>query len=141
MPVPKGTRVGGRKKGVPNKHTRDLQELLDKMGHDPKEAMILIAKGDMPCNTCRGKGKTKYKISGTDRIADRLCESCFGSLMEKLSPALIYNANAELLNYLLPKRKAIEHTGPEGSPIEVNVSYREQILSRIASIVATGTKG
>ncbi len=112
----KGNAGKGRVKGVPNKKTRDLQELCDKLGHDPKEAMIRIGMGKMDCQTCRGKGKTKYKISGTDRLADRTCESCYGTMMEKISPALIYQANAEILNYLLPKRKSIEHSGEVGMP-------------------------
>ena len=47
---------------------------------------------------------------------------------------------AELAQYVYPKRKAVEHSGPGGGPIETNDgSARELLLSRINSIAASVT--
>lgn len=43
MGVPKGTRIGGRQKGTPNKDTQDLLEKCRKCGIDVFEAMLDIA--------------------------------------------------------------------------------------------------
>ena len=40
MPVPKGTRVGGRQKGTPNKVGREVRELAQK--HGPKILQSLV---------------------------------------------------------------------------------------------------
>lgn len=42
----------------------------------------------------------------------------------------------ELAQYQHPKRRAIEMSGPEGGAIELNVSAREHILSRIAGLAS-----
>ena len=44
--------------------------------------------------------------------------------------------NAELAQYVYPKRKAIEHTGLGGAPIDVNVSATDELLSILAGIAA-----
>ena len=43
-----------------------------------------------------------------------------------------FRANVELMNYLAPKLRAIEHTGAGGGPIEANISARDFLLSAIA---------
>lgn len=43
---------------------------------------------------------------------------------------------AELAQYVYPKRKAVEHTGPGGGPIEHAISAGELLADRIASIAA-----
>ena len=114
-----GERRGGRQVGTPNKRT-DFAAVLAKLGHDPFQAMVQFAMGKMPCVTCHGVGKTKYKISGisgTDRLADRVCESCYGSKMEKLRPEIVFNANEAILSYMIPKLKAIEHNIADGMPL------------------------
>lgn len=140
-----GKKTGGRKQGAVNKRTADLQELLNRMGCDPRQVMAAIALNELPCGVCRGSGKTLYKkplkprlkcdncdyesespfvkckVCGGEpqiELADRICMSCYGTLMEACSPALRGQMCAELLQYLLPKRKAIEHTGPEGGPMQ-----------------------
>lgn len=45
-------------------------------------------------------------------------------------------AYAELAQYVYPKLRAMELSGPEGSAVEVHVSASEELLSRIASISA-----
>jgi hypothetical protein len=41
-----GIKTGGRKAGVPNKRTQDLQDRLEALGVDPLEGLALIAKDD-----------------------------------------------------------------------------------------------
>lgn len=148
MPYPKGKprpERSGRKKGTPNKKTVELQELLDQMGCDPRRTMALIALNELPCGVCRGTGRTKYKLPagqhatdcfeqgnkvaakhwpqgnrkcGCEGLGERVCESCYGTLYEHCNPELRHKSAAELLQYQLPKRKAIEHSGPEGGLIQ-----------------------
>jgi hypothetical protein len=103
-------RLGGRAKGTPNKSTVELRERIASLGCDPFEFMALIATNKLPCGVCRGSGKTPYRTP-KGQIAKRVCESCYGSLLEKCDPDLRLTAARELAQYLEPKRKAVEHTG------------------------------
>lgn len=124
MAVPKGTRIGGRQKGTPNKSTGALAERIRSWGSDPFKTLSDIERGELPCGVCRGKGKTKYQprrsedhLDGTFRLEERTCQSCYGSGKERLSPAERGKAAAELAQYLEPKRKAIEVSGSGGGPV------------------------
>ncbi len=143
MPVPKGTRVGGRKPGTPNKATRDVQEILERLGVNPFAGMATIAANQLPCGVCRGKGKTAYKLADGSHAKDcaitearlikgklkctcngvgqRVCESCYGTLFEACSPELRGKMHAELAQYVAPKRKAVEHSGPDGAEIPLGI--------------------
>ena len=55
---------------------------------------------------------------------------------EKNTPELRGRMEAELAQYVYPKRKAIEHTGLGGGPIDVNVSATDDLLSILAGIAA-----
>lgn len=50
-------------------------------------------------------------------------------------PSLRGKMFAELAQYLHPKRRAVELSGPDGTPIEMNVSATELLTSRIARLV------
>lgn len=142
-----GKKTGGRKPGTPNQSTLDLQNILDREKCDPRVTMAKIINNTLTCGVCRGKKRTPYilptvpmlecpncrhkaKDAGNrftmcpnctyekeSRIAMRKCMSCKGTMMDNCSPGLRFQAAAEVLNYLLPKRKAIEHSGPEGGEI------------------------
>jgi hypothetical protein len=125
----------------------DLAERLRELNCDPQQIMALIATNMLPCGVCRGSGKTKYirqpgrdaqtcpQCRGVERgcancaevgflpalapiVGERLCESCYGSLLEKCDPKLRGEMSSRLMEYLLPKRKAVEHTGLDGGPIQ-----------------------
>ena len=49
----------------------------------------------------------------------RICLSCYGSGWEACSPELRGKMFAEIANYVLPKRAAIQHTGADGGDIGV----------------------
>jgi hypothetical protein len=101
-----GERRGGRAKGTPNKDTRSVMERLQALGHDPITGMAMIAMGMGGCRNCRNTGKK-------DGVT---CEVCGGTKHEPLDPALRGRMDAELAQYVYPKRKAIEHSGAEDAP-------------------------
>lgn len=82
------------------------------------------------CPNCgfEGEGEEKGKVKfvacpkcnwqSEQELAHRICMSCYGSLMESCSPALRGQMSGELLQYQLPKRKAIEVSGSGGGPVE-----------------------
>ena len=83
-----GHRGGGRTKGTPNKVTADVAEKLRKLGCDPITGMALIALGrDAQGNPIDASIDLKAKML------------------------------SELAQYILPKRKALEHSGPDGAPL------------------------
>lgn len=69
------------------------------------QTLSLLPIEVVPCGVCMGAGKTKYR-AGADK--ERTCESCYGSGKEKISPELSGRMYAEIAQYVLPKRKAIE---------------------------------
>ncbi len=128
-----GKREGaGRKAGVPNKNTRDVQEMLDRLGVNPFEGMARIASGDVSCGTCHGALKTRYKLPeghhvdscashtgsapcNCEGIGLRTCESCYGTNKEKVTPDLRGKMYSALAEYVGSKRKAVEISNPDGS--------------------------
>jgi len=120
-----GERLGGRQKGTPNKASQDIIEKLARLSCDPIEGMALLASGKVPCGVCHGRGKTRYRIPGTDKVGERLCESCYGTLMEHISPDLRGKMYAELANYAFPKRRAIEVSGS----IELTATLESRLLA------------
>jgi hypothetical protein len=120
-------KVGGRAKGAPNKLTREAIEILERLGCNPIEGMARIAAGDVPCRVCRGKGKTLYQPAHGKELAERTCESCYGSGMEIITPELSGKMYAELANYIYPKRKAVEHSGPDGASLDFGSMSPEQL--------------
>lgn len=129
-----------RAKGTPNRRSQDIADKLERIGCDPLRGMAEIALNRLPCGVCRGELKTKYKLlpgdhskecnkqgagAGADCICDgigtRTCMSCYGSGWEACSPELRGKMYAEIAQYVLPKRKAIEHSGIDGEDIGVRL--------------------
>lgn len=136
----------GRKPGTPNKATRSVQEILDRLSHNPIEGMALIAQNKVSCGVCRREGRTRYPLvaprdtcdcmeatgrpqpncwkcdgTGKQTLNDRVCQSCYGTLWEAVSPELRGKMESELAKYVYPQRKAVEHSGPEGGPVQLGV--------------------
>ncbi len=133
----KGHKTGGRRKGSGNKNTATLRERIMNFGCDPFAVLADIAKGELDCGVCLGKGKTRYQAAGdAERSFERICQSCYGSKRERISPAERGKAAAELAQYLEAKRKAIEHSGPEGGPVQARVTV-EFVGARPESIPAS----
>ena len=112
----------GRKKGVKDKKKVEFEtasQILERMNMCPIERMARMADGDVPCGVCFGKGKTLWQAGKKpDDLRERICQSCYGSCKEKISPELRQRCLAELANYKHAKLKAVEHTGPAGGPIQ-----------------------
>lgn len=155
-----GKRDGaGRKTGSVNESTAQAHETMARLGVDPIELMALIAARRVTCGTCIDKngkptGETYYTLAEGDHsrkcaitkakgkkqvactclgIGTRVCESCWGILRERINVTDMLKASAELAQYKHAKRKAIEHTGPEGGPIQFGV--------RVISVKANGNTG
>ena len=111
----------GRKKGVPNKRTLEVRATCERLKCDPFELFARITNGELECSVCFGKGKTYYR--GDDGLPKlRGCQSCWGTLREKISPGDRLRAATELAQYVLPKLRAIEHTGKDGGPILLSLA-------------------
>jgi len=89
----------GRKKGTLNRKTKELQDKCDELGVDPFEVLLLMTKGD-------------WKALGYESKTRLVSASEHGDIYEDtIPPKLRADCAKEVCNYLLPKRKAVEHTG------------------------------
>lgn len=100
-----GKKTGGRQKGSLNRSTVKLYA-------DQRSVAAIL--DSLNCNP----------IEGMVRIA----------MDEKQRPELRGRMFAELAQYRYPKLKSLELTGPAGAPIQIDVSPRELLLSRINSL-------
>lgn len=112
MAVPKGTRIGGRGKGTPNKDTQTLQEKAKELGCDPFVVLMHFAKGDYEALGYREYETKTFKDGST-------CE------MLTISPELRQKSASDAAQYLYPKRKAIEHSGSIDGAYTVEDFIRE----------------
>lgn len=110
----------GRKAGSKGKRAT-AREACDNLGVNPFEYMALVVKGDVPCNVCRQRLVTRVKASRHAGEHERNCQSCKGDGWEKLSPDFRGRMAEALGRYLEPQMQSIQHTGPEGGPIQVQV--------------------
>lgn len=113
MPFTKGhSKTGGRQKGSPNKRTVELTELLEKKGFNPAEKLVYVYR----------KAIKEYKRA--DQIADAIQKDLLsrGIPADKVNHGPSYlkiasDAAKELMQYVYPKRKAVEFSGPNGEPV------------------------
>lgn len=92
--------MGGRKKGTPNKVNRTLAEKAAELGCDPFEILCHFAM-----NNFRALGYSRK---------------------DSIDPKLRKSAAADAAEYLYPKRRAIEMTGQDGSPIQMYMAMTEE---------------
>jgi RecJ-like exonuclease len=100
-----GTRKGGgSRKGIPNKRTQEIQELLAEKypGWNPVLALADMAKGDVSCSNCNGKGKITQRTG---------CPICIGTGKLNIPLDIKLAALKEVAQYVAPKRKAVELSG------------------------------
>jgi hypothetical protein len=111
----------GRKKGTPNKNTQDVMALCDRLGCNPIEIMARFAINDW-----EGLGyDSPDTVVGYSKTAQPLKQ-------QRITEKMRLDAASELAGYLIPKRKAIEHTGKDGDPIQVETL--ETFLKRTSQI-------
>lgn len=148
------TKVGGNVAGVPAKKKegrRSASQILADENWDPIMGNIRIARGDVPCGVCHGAGVTQFQpktktfrgddgtvthyreVEGPDG-KERVCQSCWGSKLERISPELKFKSNDMLAKYCHPTLKQMEISGPEGGPLSLSLSevVRERRAQRLA---------
>lgn len=121
-----GVRYGGRKKGTPNKSALPLREIAERMGVNPFEILLRFAHGDWKGLGYEAECYFSEKPDGAVKMG------------YVISPEVRAKCAAEATQYLEPKRKAIEHTGANGGPIEtrdVTALTDEQIQEKIQSLL------
>jgi len=114
--VVESSKKGGRVKGTPNKKTQDVIDRLKELNCDPIEGMARIA---MSAATCLSRDSLGFMIADQDKPEDKdVCTNCDG--LGKLAASLELRGQMykELAQYVAPKRKAIEMSGPDGGPQE-----------------------
>lgn len=115
-----GNRGKGRRPGSKGKRAT-AREACEALGVNPFLYMAMVVMGDVPCNVCRQRLKTRVKASRHAGEHERNCQSCKGDGWEKLSPDFRGRMAEALGRYLEPQMQAIQHTMPEGGPIQVQV--------------------
>ena len=103
-----GEHRGGRGPGVPNKKTVELNEALAAAGYDPERDnpvtwMVRVYKGEvtMPVVVKTEAGNIVRDVA--------------------LEPSLRVKCMGEVAQYLFPKRKAVELSGPDGEAVAVTM--------------------
>ena len=108
MATSEGEKTGGRKKGTPNKITKDLIQTLLDHDYDPLKEIIKIVNKEKPTAEQLSEYRSCLELSGFDeeKIEEEILELCnvHLSVKEKLKVHL------QLLDYIYPKRKAIENS-------------------------------
>jgi DnaJ-class molecular chaperone len=124
MPFAKGRKkTGGKKKGV-KPVIQSVREFLAERGSNPFETLDDIRRGELTCNVCRGKKKTRYQPGQGDKTFERTCQSCYGSGFERINPADRARAAGELAKYCQPQLKAIEVSGNQDRPVLAEIRVR-----------------
>jgi hypothetical protein len=115
MPFKEGKpKTGGRKKGVANKRTRELQDFLDEKNFNPAAKLILIYR------------KAMKEYGRAEDVHDIIEDTRRGMGFKAVGASdqgptylgIALSAAKDLMQYVYPKRKAIEHTGKDGSPLQ-----------------------
>lgn len=95
---PGGPKTGGRKAGTANKKTVEAQEIADRNGINPFEILVWFAQGNWEKLGYDSQRVTKYGASGLPYQED------------VISPELRQSSAGKAVEYLYPKRKAIEQS-------------------------------
>lgn len=123
-----GERRGGRRKGSLNKINAEVAEQLASLGCNPIAGMARIALGQVRCSLCLGAKSATYKDGravppGTAEAVVAPCAHCYATGLEPVGIDLTAKMFAELAQYVAPKRKAVEVSGPGGGPVESETTH------------------
>lgn len=102
----------GRRKGVGNKRTRDLIEILDKAGYCPIADLIEVA----------AIARKEYERSEEifDLIQEKRVDVGMMPLSESEAPTylkIIQTSAAQIAPYVYPKKKSVEIKGEDGKDL------------------------
>lgn len=100
----------GRKKGTVNKNSAPLRAKAEELGIDPFEVLLYFVAGD-------------WEKLGYDSRMEVVGYSQYGDEIEDytITPELRQKAAKDACEYLYPKLKATEHSGPNGSDLPASV--------------------
>lgn len=98
-------KTGGRKKGSIPKKSKEIAERLEQLGCDPIEDMLRIAR---------------LAEKGLPILIDGIPLTINDKEITRPDYAIAGNLYKELAQYVAPKRSAIQHTGADEGPIEVD---------------------
>lgn len=112
MATVEGKKTGGRSKGVRNKRTRELLQILDAAGYCPIADLIETAE----------LAREEYDRASEifDAIQDKRASFDMVPLAESTAPTylkIMQASAASMLPYMYPKLKSTEHTGPNGKDL------------------------
>lgn len=112
-PTAPGIKYGGRAKGTPNKSSMTVAELCESMGVNVIQNMIYFAEGDWKALGYPSETVVKPGFAGIE--------------IEEftISQELRYKANADLLKYISPQRKSIEHKIDSDTSKAITFQYVE----------------
>jgi hypothetical protein len=141
------------RKGIPNKITQDVAKALDKLGCNPLELSAKIALGeelDGPHPALKqfsalvdrlDKALAAEKIDEARNMAEELRALIERELTQGYVPIELRSKHiVDLTQYILPKRKAVEHSGPGGGPVEHNLNAKELPTDALRAILASKLK-
>lgn len=97
-------KTGGRKKGSINKDSVPARAKAKELGIDPFEILLYFAAGNWEK---LGYKAESYVVEGNNHINEKLF----------IEPGIRARAAAEACQYIMPKLKAIEHSGSIDSEI------------------------
>lgn len=100
----------GRKKGAINKKNVELRERAAKLGIDPFEVLLRFAAGHWE----ELGYKSEMIVTGYSQAGDAVEDYT-------ITAALRQKSAKDLCEYLYPKLKAVEHSGPNGSDLPASV--------------------
>lgn len=110
---------GGRVKGTPNKSTGFIQERCEALGLEPIDAIIYFAKGD-------------YESLKLPQYFEK--QGFQGITTMELSISVDHRIDClkTLVQYIYPKRKAIEHSIESAENNKIILAYSEESLKKAA---------
>ena len=123
----------------------DLYERCLEAGYNPIDAIVEIADGDIKCLACRGKLVNLYPVTDADGnrvldaegnivVAERLCQSCYGTGWEVLTPETLLKARIAIFDKLVPSLKQVEHSNTDGT-------MRPQWVVQMVQVAPQGAAG
>lgn len=115
-------KTGGRKKGIPNKTTIQLEERARALGVDFFEIICLFAKGDWQA---LGYTEERYVTGSNDH----------GTFHKyTIDPAIRAKCALDGANFLYPKRKAVEMSSDPENPIDFVAKLDKEEMKELIQV-------
>lgn len=111
-----GKKTGGRQKGTPNKRTWEARAICERLNFDPLEQLVAWATGDWKKLGYTSPTKTIVDADGNQVQVDRIDE------------ALRQKSTKEVVPYIYPQLKAIEHSGDAGALAAASLAQLAAVL-------------